>query len=226
MSRTVLVADDEPNLRSLLKKYLMQQGYQVVTARDGEEALVAARDHHPDVIVLDIMMPKMDGLEFIRRFRKEAQVPIILLTARVEDSDIINGLDIGADDYVTKPFSPRELSARIGVMLRRVARSGSPNVLRGGGIILDRRCRLVLVDDREVALTPTEFDLLAVLMSAPGRVFSRLDLLDVTQGRRFEGIERTVDVHIKNLRSKIEADPRHPVRVQTIYGIGYRFARD
>jgi two-component system alkaline phosphatase synthesis response regulator PhoP len=226
MSRTVLVADDEPNLRSLLNSYLTQQGYRVVTARDGDEALAAARQDQPDVIVLDIMMPRMDGLEFIRRFRKEAQVPIILLTARVDESDKVVGLELGADDYVTKPFSPRELTARIGAMLRRAARSGSPNVLQGGGITLDRQSRLVLVDGHEVALTPTEFDLLAVLMSAPGRVFSRLDLLDITQGTRFEGIQRTVDVHIKNLRSKIEADPRHPARVQTIYGIGYRFTRD
>jgi two-component system alkaline phosphatase synthesis response regulator PhoP len=226
MSRTVLVADDEPNLRSLLDSYLTQQGYRVVTARDGDEALAAARQAQPDVIVLDIMMPRMDGLEFIRRFRKEAQVPIILLTARVDESDKVVGLELGADDYVTKPFSPRELTARIGAMLRRADRSGSPNMLQGGGITLDRQSRLVLVDGHEVALTPTEFDLLAVLMSAPGRVFSRLDLLDITQGTRFEGIQRTVDVHIKNLRSKIEADPRHPARVQTIYGIGYRFTRD
>ena len=226
-TKTILVVDDEPNMRSLLMGYLHQHGYRVVTARDGQEAIFAARHEKPDLIVLDIMMPEMDGLEFIRRFRKESGVPIILLTARVEEGDRVVGLELGADDYVTKPFSPRELTARIGTVLRRVGQvPASPPVVRAAGIVLDRQQRVVSVAGHLVDLTPTEFELLGVLMSSPGRVFSRAELLDQAQGIRVSGMERTIDVHIRNLRSKVEADPSHPHRIQTIYGVGYRLSTE
>jgi DNA-binding response OmpR family regulator len=226
-TKTILVVDDEPNLRSLLTGYLKQYGYRVVTARDGQEAIYAARHEKPDLIVLDVMMPEMDGLEFLRKYRKESNVPIILLTARVEEGDRVVGLELGADDYVTKPFSPRELTARIATVLRRSGQApASPPVIRAAGIVLDRQQRIASVAGRLVDLTPTEFELLGVLMSSPGRVFSRAELLDQAQGIRVAGMERTIDVHIRNLRSKVEDDPGNPVRIQTVYGVGYRLSNE
>jgi DNA-binding response OmpR family regulator len=222
-----MVVDDEKRLVSLVESYLKQEGYRVVTAFDGKEALKVARREAPDLIILDIMMPEMDGYEFTEAYRRDHTTPIILLTARVEEQEQVIGLDLGADDYVTKPFRPRELMARVRAVLRRAGEQEPPaKVLRAAGITLDREARSVKVQERYVDLTPSEFDLLAALMAAPGRVFSRLDLLDIIQGIRYEGYQRTIDLHVKNLRAKIEVDPRSPHYVETVYGAGYRFARE
>ena len=227
MSKTILVVDDEKRLVDLVEQYLAQEGYRVVTANNGKEALEVARQSQPDLIVLDLMMPEMDGYEFMRVRRAENNTPIIMLTARVEDEDKIIGLELGADDYVTKPFRPRELVARVRAVLRRAGESEpAAKVLKAAGIVLDREGRTVKVDTRFLDLTPSEFDILAALMSAPGRVYSRLDLLDIIQGVRYEGYERTIDTHIKNLRAKIESDSRDPRYIETVYGVGYRFARE
>lgn len=225
MSKTVLVVDDEERLVSLVRAYLLQEGFQVVTARDGREALFVARQARPDLIILDLMMPELDGYEFMRLHRQEQNTPIILLTARVEESDRVLGLELGADDYVTKPFSPRELVARVRAVLRRVGQTAPEGeLLRVHDVTLDRAAHTVKVAGEHVDLTPSEFDLLSTLMAAPGRAFSRLELLDRTQGTAYEGYERTIDVHVKNLRAKIESDPRNPRYVETVYGVGYRFA--
>ena len=227
MTKTILVVDDEKRLVSLVESYLTQEGYRVVTAHDGREALTVARREHPDLIILDLMMPELDGYGFMRAHRAEANTPIILLTARVDDEEKVIGLEIGADDYVTKPFRPRELVARVRAVLRRAGGTEpAAKVMEAADIRLDRETRQVKVRERFVDLTPSEFDLLAALMSAPGRVFSRLDLLDIIQGVRYEGYERTIDTHIKNLRAKIETDARDPHYIETVYGIGYRFARE
>lgn len=227
MANTIMVVDDEKRLVSLLEAYLSQEGFHVIKASDGREALFMARQEKPDLIVLDIMMPEMDGYEFMRLHRKERSTPIILLTARVDKDDKVIGLELGADDYVTKPFRPRELLARIRAVLRRVGETEpTAEVLRSSDITLDRENHTVKVGDEYVDLTPSEFDLLATLLSAPGRAFSRLDLLDRIQGIAYEGYERTVDVHIKNLRAKIESDPRSPRYIETVYGVGYRFTRE
>jgi len=225
MSKTVLVVDDEERLTSLVKTYLEQAGFRAVTAKNGREALFLARQEKPDLIILDVMMPEMDGLEFIRQHRKERETPIILLTAKVEDTDKLVGLEMGADDYVTKPFSPRELIARVRTVLRRAGQSApNPDLLRVADVLLDRAGHVVKVSEKAVDLTPSEFDLLAVLISSPGRAFSRLELLDRIQGTTYEGYERTIDVHIKNLRAKIEPDVSKPRYIETVYGVGYRFA--
>jgi DNA-binding response OmpR family regulator len=225
MAKTILVVDDEKRILSLLKAYLEQQGYVVVTAANGKEAIYTARHEKPDLIVLDIMMPEMDGYEFMRQHRKERETPIILLTAKVEEDDKVIGLELGADDYVTKPFSPRELTSRVRAVLRRTGQSlPKAEVLRLGGLMLDRDSHMVTLNDDNVDLTPSEFDLLAALMSNPGRTFSRLELLDQIQDTAFVGYARTIDVHIKNLRAKIEDNPRQPDYIETVYGIGYRFA--
>jgi len=227
MSHTILVVDDEKRLVSLLEVYLSQEGFRVVTAGNGREALFIARDEKPDLIILDIMMPEMDGYDFMRLHRKERNTPIILLTARVEEDDKVIGLELGADDYVTKPFRPRELTARVRSVLRRTGQSEPvAGVLRAGDITVDRERHTVQVNDQYINLTPSEFDLLAALISAPGKTFSRLDLLDRIQGTAYEGYERTIDVHIKNIRSKIEPDPRSPHYIETVYGVGYRLRRD
>ena len=223
MPQTILIVDDEKRLVSLVQSYLVQEGYRVVTAYNGRDALPIAQKEKPDLIILDIMMPEMNGYDFMRTHRAESDTPIIMLTAKVEDDDKIIGLELGADDYVTKPFKPRELMARVRNVLRRAGKSETTGkTLRVSDITLDRDSREVTVASREVDLTPSEFDLLAALMSTPGRVYSRLDLLDVIQGVRYEGYERTIDTHIKNLRAKIEADPRKPHYIETMYGVGYR----
>ena len=223
--QTILVVDDEAKLRELIRVYLEQEGYRVVQAPNGREALFVARHEKPDLIILDVMMPEMGGYDFIRAFNKESQTPIIMLTAKVEDSDKILGLELGADDYVTKPFNVRELLARVRVVLRRMNKSApEADVLRASDIVLDRTTVTVRVADQLVELTKTEFELLATFMSAPQKVFSRLDLLDHMSGDAFEGYERTIDVHIRNLRTKIEPDPKHPKYIETVYGMGYRFA--
>ncbi|MCK5646865.1 MAG: response regulator transcription factor [Anaerolineales bacterium] len=227
MAKTILVVDDETRLVSVVEAYLEQEGYKVVKASNGREALFAARQEKPDLIILDIMMPEMDGYEFMRLHRKERETPIILLTAKVEDDDKVIGLELGADDYLTKPFRPRELIARVRAVLRRTGiAEPRAQVLREGNITLDRESHFVKVGEDFVDLTPSEFDLLAALLSSPGRAFSRLDLLDRLQGTAFEGYERTIDVHVKNLRAKIEQDPRNPHYIETVYGVGYRFRRE
>ena len=227
MSKTVMIVDDEKRLVSLVESYLTQEGYRVVSANDGKQALPIASHEKPDLIILDIMMPEMDGYEFMREHRKEQDTPIILLTARVDDDERVIGLELGADDYITKPFRPRELVARVRAVLRRAGKTEpQAQVLQVADITLDRETRTVTVADRSVDLTPSEFDLLAALMTSPGRVFSRLDLLDILQGIRYEGYERTIDTHIKNLRAKIEADSRSPRYIETVYGVGYRFTRE
>jgi len=227
MAKTILVVDDEKRLRDMLQAYLTQEGFRVVTAADGQEALFVARYEKPALIILDLMMPDMGGYEFLRAYSKERDTPVIVLTAKLDENDKVLGLELGADDYVTKPFSMRELTARVRAVLRRAGDKASEiEVLRAADITLDRSRRLVIVGDTRIDLTPSEFALLAVLMSAPGRAFSRLDLLDRLQGSAFEGYERTIDVHIRNLRAKIEPDPGSPRYVETVYGIGYRFAAD
>jgi DNA-binding response OmpR family regulator len=227
MSKTIMVVDDEKRLVSLVESYLVQEGYHVVSANNGKEALPIATHEKPDLIILDIMMPEMDGYEFMREHRKNQDTPIILLTARVDDDERVIGLELGADDYITKPFRPRELVARVRAVLRRAGKTEpQAQVLQVADITLDRETRTVTVADRSVDLTPSEFDLLAALMASPGRVFSRLDLLDILQGIRYEGYERTIDTHIKNLRAKVEEDSRSPRYIETVYGVGYRFTRE
>jgi DNA-binding response OmpR family regulator len=224
MAKTILVVDDQENLRKMLKDYLTEEGFNILTAENGQSALFVARQGAPDMILLDIMMPEMDGYEFMRAYRRERETPIILLTAKLEETDKVVGLELGADDYVTKPFGLRELVARIHAVLRRTERdSAASELLRSGSLTLDRERHHVEMDGELVNLTPSEFDLLATLMSAPGRVFSRMDLLQRIQGTAFEGVERTIDVHVRNLRAKIEPDPANPSYIQTVFGVGYRF---
>ena len=225
MAKKILVVDDKPELRTLLKSYLSQEGFEVVTAGDGQEALYVARREKPDLIILDLMMPEMGGYDFMRAYSREADTPVIILTARLDENEKVLGLELGADDYVTKPFSPRELTARVRAVLRRLDKQSSgQEMLRSGEIQLDRAGRSTLVGGQPVDLTPSEFELLATLMATPGRVFSRLELLDRLQGTAYEGYERTIDVHIRNLRAKIEPDASNPQYIETIYGAGYRFA--
>lgn len=225
MTKKILVVDDEERLRMLLKSYLGQEGFEVVTAVNGREALSVARQEQPDLIILDLMMPEMDGFSFMRAHGRERDTPVIILTARLDEQEKVLGLELGADDYVTKPFSLRELTARVRAVLRRTGQVPPvPEQLRAANIVLDRGTRLVQVGDRTVELTPSEFDLLAALMSQPGRAFTRAELLDRVQGMAYEGYERTIDVHVRNLRTKIEPDSRHPRYVETVFGIGYRFS--
>lgn len=226
MTQTILIVDDEANLREMIRLYLTQEGFRVLEAPNGREALFIARHEKPDLILLDLMMPEMGGYEFMRLHSKEAHTPVIMLTARVEDSDKIVGLELGADDYVTKPFNAHELIARVRAVLRRAQQGGATpiDVLRVADIVLDRTRVSVRVGNQSVELTKSEFELLATFMQSPGQVFSRLDLLDRVSGESYEGYERTIDVHIRNLRSKIEPDSRHPIYIETVYGMGYRFA--
>ncbi len=224
MTKTILIVDDKANMRAMVRDYLTAENFRVVVAENGQQALFTARQEKPDLILLDIMMPQMDGYEFLRAYRKEQNTPVILLTARLEETDKVLGLELGADDYITKPFGMRELVARIRAVLRRAAPEQSlEEVVRVSGVCLNKSNHEVWVDEKQVELTPSEFDLLAVLMSAPGRVFSRLDLLEKLQGTRFEGVARTIDVHVRNLRIKIEPDPSAPQYIETVFGVGYRF---
>lgn len=227
MSKTIMVVDDKEQLRTLVKTYLSAEGFRVVTAADGREALFVARDEKPDLIILDLMMPEMNGYDFLAAHRRERETPVIMLTAKVEETDRVLGLELGADDYVTKPFSMRELTARVRAVLRRVDKEpADARRIQIGDLILDQETRLVSVAGVNVELTPSEFGLLAALMGNAGRVFSRLELLERIQGDTYEGYERTIDVHIRNLRTKIEQDPRNPRYVETVYGVGYRLNKD
>jgi DNA-binding response OmpR family regulator len=226
MPETILVVDDKANVRTMLREYLTEHGFQVVTAENGRTALFVAREASPDLILLDIMMPEMDGYVFIRTYRQEADAPIILLTAKLEETDKVLGLELGADDYVTKPFGMRELVARIRAVLRRTRGSVEPRpTLQVGDVALDHDTRQVTVRGEEISLTPSEFDLLATMMASPGHVFSRIELLERLQGIVVEGAEKTINVHIHNLRNKIEEDPSNPTTIETVFGVGYRFAK-
>jgi DNA-binding response OmpR family regulator len=224
MTNTILVVDDQSSVRMLLQDYLSEQGFRVVTAPDGQTALYTARHEQPDLILLDIMMPKMDGYQFLRQYRQERQTPIIVITAREEETDAVLGLDLGADDYVVKPFRMRELLARIRANLRRNDELPlKSEVLRVDEIILDERTHSVTVSKSPVFLTPIEFDLLAVLMRSPGRVHTRSDLVDSLTDSGFTGLDSTLNVHVRNLRMKVEPDPGNPRYIETVFGIGYRF---
>lgn len=224
---TILIVEDERKIAYLVRDYLESAGYRVVLAHDGPTAMAQVRREQPVLIVLDLNLPGMDGIDVARAVRRERNTPLIMLTARVEETDRIIGLEIGADDYVTKPFSPRELVARVRAVLRR-ASSGEPPtpLIHVHDLVIDTQKRTVSRRGKAIDVTTTEFDLLVVLARSPGRVFSRMELLDRVQGTTFEGYERTVDVHIKNLRKKIEQDPRHPAYILTVYGVGYRLAED
>ena len=227
MSQVILVVDDEVNLVNVVKGYLEQAGYRVVTANDGREALFAAREYQPDLIILDLMMPVMDGLTFMREYQREGNAPVIALTARVDETDKVIGLELGADDYITKPFSPRELVARVRAVLRRTGGAiTEKSTLQAGDLVLDKDARSAMINDQKFELTPMEFNLLLTLMSNPGRTFSRMELLERTQGYAYDGYERTVDAHIKNLRKKIETDPSQPQYILTVFGVGYRLNPD
>jgi len=225
MAKHILVVDDDALLRRSLSLQLEQVGYRTSTAASAEDALALSKRDRPDLILLDVGLPGMDGLEALRQFQMEDDVPVIFVTARRRELDTILGLELGADDYITKPFSPRELAARVRAVLRRADQETNrePTEMRFDDLVIDRRSHQVRVQDRAVALTPTEFSLLEVLAGEPGRAFSRLELLDRVFGFDFEGFERTVDVHIKNLRKKIEPNPKQPTYIQTVYGLGYRF---
>ncbi len=223
MSDTILVIDDQANVRTLLKDYLSNQGYRVVQAQDGQQGLFVARHEHPDLVLLDIMMPNMDGFQFLSAFRKESEIPVIVITARDEETDTVLGLELGADDFVVKPFRMRELVARIRANLRRQGQTAEPlEFLRNGALVLDRATHQVTVEGKSVVLTPLEFDLLAILMRTPGRVFTRTELVDNLSESGFAGLESTLNVHIRNLRLKIEQDPARPLYLETVFGIGYR----
>jgi DNA-binding response OmpR family regulator len=222
--KTILVVDDTASVRTLLQDYLTQQGFRVVTAADGQEALYEARHTNPDLILLDIMMPKMDGFDFLRHYRKEKQTPVIVITAKEEETDAVLGLELGADDYVIKPFRMRELVSRVRAVLRRGEAAADPNrVLASGNLRLDPATHTVTVRGAPADLTPLEFDLLALLISAPGRVFTREQISEKLASSGFTGLERTLNVHIRNLRAKIESNPSEPEYIETVFGVGYRF---
>jgi two-component system alkaline phosphatase synthesis response regulator PhoP len=225
--KTILLVDDERGIVEVARDYLVQAGFAVLTAADGRAALMLARTRKPDLVVLDLGLPGMDGLEVTRALRREGELPIIMLTARAEESDKLVGLELGADDYLTKPFSPKELVARVRAVLRRVEGSAdSAASIRAGDVELDLPKMVVTVAGRRVELTPSEFQILAALARQPGRILTRAQLLDAVHGQAFESesYERAIDAHIKNLRRKLEPDPRSPRYVLTVFGVGYRFA--
>ena len=224
---TILVVDDAPDIRRLTSDYLAHAGFRVLTAGTVEAALRITRTERPDLLVLDLGLPDGDGLDVARAIRRTSTIPIVMLTARTDEADTIVGLELGADDYITKPFSPRELVARIRAVLRRAEAGSVPDdVLRSGDLELDLGRMLVAVGGRRVDLTPTEFQLLAAMARQPGRVFTRAQLLDAVHGVAFESYERAIDAHVKNIRRKLEPDPRAPRYLLTVFGVGYRLADD
>jgi len=228
MSRKILIADDEQQLLDTVRAYLENANFEVVVARNGREALFTFRHEQPDLIILDVMMPEMDGWDAARLIRRESDVPILFLTARVDDVDKITGLEIGADEYITKPFSPRVLVAQVRAVLRRVygELSVEPSMWRVGDLQLNGETHTVTLNGERVDVTRSEFDLLAILIARPGRVFTRMELLEQLQGEAFAAYERTIDVHVKNLRAKLEPNPREPRYIETVYGVGYRMRPD
>ena len=225
--KTILVVDDEPKIVDLARDYLEAAGFAVVSASDGPEALVRAGSDHPDLVVLDLGLPKLDGLDVARAIRRNSAVPIVMLTGRSDESDKLVGLELGADDYVTKPFSPKELVARVRAVLRRLDRPApASDLIRALDVTLDLPRMRVRAGERDVALTATEFQLLAALAREPGRVFTRAQLLDLVHGVAIESYERAIDAHIKNIRKKLESDPHEPRYLQTVHGVGYRFRAD
>ncbi len=221
---SILLVDDKANVRQMTREVLTAEGFNVLEAANGREALLVARNHKPDLILLDVMMPEMGGFEFLRIFRKEKDTPVILLTAKLDEVDKVLGLELGADDYVTKPFGMKELVARIHAVLRRAHGSTqASSVLSYNGLQVDLETRDVTVLGKQVSLTPSEYDLLTLLIAAPGRVHTRSSILLHLQGSTFEGLERSIDVHVRNLRAKIEPDPSNPDYIETVFGVGYRF---
>ena len=227
LMKTILVVDDEPKIATLARDYLEHAGFAVLTAGDGLSALTTIRQRRPDLVVLDLGLPGLDGLDLTRELRRDSTIPIVMLTARDDELDKLLGLELGADDYLTKPFSPRELVARVRAVLRRADRPlEAAETIRAGDVVLDLPRMRTEVGGPAVELTPTEFQLLATLAARPGRIFTRSQLLDALHGVAFETYERAIDSHIKNLRRKLEPDPRRPRYVLTVYGVGYRFADD
>ena len=225
--KRILVVDDEEMIVRTVKAYLDQEGFKTYTAYDGEEALRAFNEKGPDLIVLDLMLPKLSGIEVTKKIRATSTVPIIMLTAKAAEADRVVGLELGADDYVVKPFSPRELVARVRAVLRRIdGETGASERLVSGKMEIDLRSREVVVDGKPIELTPTEFDLLSYLAHHPGQVFTRLQLLREVQGYTYDAFARTIDTHVKNLRHKIEEDPKEPKYILTVHGVGYRFTRE
>ncbi len=222
MAHKILIADDEQGILNTVRAYLVEAGFQVVTAKTGREALFVFRHEQPNLVILDVMMPEMDGWEAARLIRKESQVPLLFLTARVDDIDQVTGLEIGADEYITKPFSPRVLVARVRALLRRIYGdlTAPAAIWRVDDLELNAETRLVTRRGVRIDLTPSEFELLAILIARPNRVFTRNELLERLQG--YAAFERAIDVHIKNLRAKIEDDPRQPRYIETVFGVGYR----
>lgn len=226
-NKRVLVVDDDAKTVELVQLYLKRDGYKVLSAYDGLEGLRLARESKPDLVVLDLMLPGLDGLEVCRKLREESDVPIIMLTARTTETDRLKGLDLGADDYVTKPFSPRELAARVRAVLRRIPEEvlmRGPEEIRYGGLMVNFRKHEATLAGNILTLTPIEFKLLGILTREPDRVFSRAQLIEMAVGYDFEGFDRTIDVHIHNVRRKLEAVPGHAVHIRTIYGTGYKLA--
>jgi DNA-binding response OmpR family regulator len=222
----ILIADDEKKISEMIRDYLQAVGFEVEEAANGLKAIELLESFKPHLVVLDVMMPGLDGFDVVRRIREESDTPIILLTARAAEQDKLIGLELGADDYMTKPFSMKELAARIRAVLRRSSGSalGDAGISRLGPIVLDREKRTVLRDGRKVELTGAQFDILARMMEYPGKVFTRMQLLESVQDHAFEGYERTIDVHIKNIRKAIETDPSQPVLILTVWGVGYKLA--
>lgn len=223
---TILIIEDEPELVKVLQSYLEKAGHRVISASRGNTGLAMYETSHPDLVLLDLNLPGMDGLDVARSIRRHKDTPIIMLTARVEEPDRLVGLELGADDYVTKPFSPREVVARVKAVLRRSAGSErKPEIIQISELVIDLDSHEVVRSGELLELTPTEFSLLTVLAAHTGRVYSRLQLLEATQGTAYEGYERTIDAHIKNLRQKVEENPREPQLIETVFGLGYRFKR-
>ncbi|MCX6053709.1 MAG: response regulator transcription factor [Chloroflexi bacterium] len=224
MSKKILIIDDEAKIVEICQDYLRAAGYDTLSALDGLTGLEKNRKEKPDLIILDLMLPGMDGLDVCREIRKESKTPIIMLTARVEESDKLIGLELGADDYITKPFSPRELVARVRTVLRRASGDSGTEVITAGGVVMDRNRFLVTVHGREIVLTPTEFEILATLASQPGRIFSRAQILIAVRGVAFESYERAIDSHMRNLRKKLDPSGSGPDLVTTVHGVGYKFS--
>ena len=219
MSKKILIIEDEPQIVEICRDYLSSAGFTVVSANNGRLGLEAVHREQPDLVILDVMMPEMDGLEVCKALRKSGDLPVIMLTARVEETDKLIGLELGADDYITKPFSPRELVARVKTVLRRVGKDPASEIIGVGRVELDRAHYQIRIADRGINLTHTEYEILAVLMSQPGRIFSRASLLEAVHGIAFESYERAIDSHIRNLRHKLEPDRL----IVTVHGIGYKF---